>query len=419
MSSRRDTPRTCCGWATPPRRTPTGATRGAFSTRLASRSRPTSAPTRPRWSSPRGDRGGQPRCRRRLAGGRRARPGRPRRGDLRRRASRGARGRPSPGLRARGRGGRAGCGRRWRPQARGAVGVSRRCRSASCRGRGVWENNETGAIQPIPAVVEAADGIPVHSDAVQAVGHIPVDFAGSGLSTLALSGHKLGAPVGIGALLARRDAALSPVVHGGGQERGVRSGTLDAAGARALATAVRLAVAEAHRAVRAAGGAAGPAPGRRARACPRCPCALGSRGSAAGSSARDDLGHRLGRPAVRAGHGGDRGVLGVGMHRRCHPGLRTCCWRWATTTAPPARRCGSRGAPRRTPMSTPCSPRFQASSNEPAPRTGWVCDEGAGGALGRGGLSGGCSAVKRPGRFAAAGGCCVVAAHPSRRLGSC
>jgi len=108
----------------------------------------------------------------------------------------------------------------------------------------MWANNETGAIQPIPSVLEAAGGIPVHSDAVQAVGHVPVDFAASGLSTLALSGHKLGAPVGIGALLARRDAALRPVVHGGGQERGVRSGTLDAAGARALATAVRLAVAE-------------------------------------------------------------------------------------------------------------------------------------------------------------------------------
>lgn len=108
----------------------------------------------------------------------------------------------------------------------------------------MWANNETGAIQPISAVVEAADGVPVHSDAVQAVGHVEVDFAESGLSTLALSGHKLGAPVGIGALLARRDAALRPVVHGGGQERGVRSGTLDAAGARALATAVRLAVDE-------------------------------------------------------------------------------------------------------------------------------------------------------------------------------
>lgn len=108
----------------------------------------------------------------------------------------------------------------------------------------MWANNETGTIQPISEVVAAAGAVPVHSDAVQAVGHVPVDFGASGLATLALSGHKLGAPVGVGALLARRDAALRPVLHGGGQERGVRSGTLDAAGARALATAVRLAVAE-------------------------------------------------------------------------------------------------------------------------------------------------------------------------------
>jgi len=110
----------------------------------------------------------------------------------------------------------------------------------------MWANNETGALQPIQQVAAAcaAAGVPVHSDAVQAVGHVPVDFAASGLTTVALSGHKIGAPVGVGALLARRDAAVQPVLHGGGQERGIRSGTLDAAGARALALAVRLAVAE-------------------------------------------------------------------------------------------------------------------------------------------------------------------------------
>lgn len=108
----------------------------------------------------------------------------------------------------------------------------------------MWANNETGAIQPIAETVQLCGSIPVHGDAVQAVGHVPVDFGASGLATLALSGHKLGAPVGTGALLARRDAALRPVLHGGGQEREVRSGTLDAAGAHALATAVRLAVAE-------------------------------------------------------------------------------------------------------------------------------------------------------------------------------
>src|SRR5690606_20793807 len=86
----------------------------------------------------------------------------------------------------------------------------------------MWANNETGALQPIREVVAAcsAVGVPVHSDAVQAIGHVPVDFAASGLTTLALSGHKIGAPVGVGALLTRRDAALAPVLHGGGQERG-------------------------------------------------------------------------------------------------------------------------------------------------------------------------------------------------------
>ncbi len=110
----------------------------------------------------------------------------------------------------------------------------------------MWANNETGAIQPVSEVVEvcAGAGLPVHTDAVQAVGHLPIDFTASGVTTLALSGHKVGAPVGVGALLARRDAALHPVIHGGGQERGIRSGTHDVAGARALATAVRLAVAE-------------------------------------------------------------------------------------------------------------------------------------------------------------------------------
>ncbi|WP_226921486.1 cysteine desulfurase family protein [Georgenia subflava] len=110
----------------------------------------------------------------------------------------------------------------------------------------MWANNETGVLQPLDQVVALvhAAGIPVHSDAVQALGHAPVHFARSGLDALSLSGHKLGAPVGTGALVARRDLALSPVEHGGGQERGVRSGTLAVAGARALALAVSSAVAE-------------------------------------------------------------------------------------------------------------------------------------------------------------------------------
>jgi cysteine desulfurase len=108
----------------------------------------------------------------------------------------------------------------------------------------MWANNEVGTIQPVADVVEIAHahGIPVHTDAVQAVGHVPVDFAASGVDLLSLTGHKLGGPMGAGALLAVRGAELLPVQHGGGQERGVRSGTLDAPAIRGLAVAVQHAV---------------------------------------------------------------------------------------------------------------------------------------------------------------------------------
>lgn len=108
----------------------------------------------------------------------------------------------------------------------------------------MWANNEVGTIQPITdmAALAAEYGIPVHSDAVQAVGQVPVDFAASGLDALSLSGHKLGAPIGIGALLARRGVPIMPVQHGGGQERSVRSGTLPHASFAALAAAVHASV---------------------------------------------------------------------------------------------------------------------------------------------------------------------------------
>jgi cysteine desulfurase len=109
----------------------------------------------------------------------------------------------------------------------------------------MWANNEVGTVQPLAEVVALArrHGIPVHSDAVQAVGQVPVDFAASGLDALTVSGHKLGGPVGVGALLARRGLDLVPVLHGGGQERGVRSGSLDAPAIAAFAVAVEAAVA--------------------------------------------------------------------------------------------------------------------------------------------------------------------------------
>ncbi|WP_344106314.1 cysteine desulfurase family protein [Myceligenerans crystallogenes] len=109
----------------------------------------------------------------------------------------------------------------------------------------MWANNEVGTIQPVRDVVRAARpyGIPVHVDAVQAVGQLEVDFAASGADALTVSGHKLGGPAGVGALLARRDLPLDAVLHGGGQERGVRSGTLDVPAIAAFAVAVRDAVA--------------------------------------------------------------------------------------------------------------------------------------------------------------------------------
>lgn len=108
----------------------------------------------------------------------------------------------------------------------------------------MWANNEVGTVQPVAEVAAAARaaGAVVHSDAVQAVGHVPVDFAASGLDLLSLTAHKLGGPVGIGALLARRATALAAVQHGGGQERDVRSGTLDVVGAAGFAAAVDVAV---------------------------------------------------------------------------------------------------------------------------------------------------------------------------------
>ena len=109
----------------------------------------------------------------------------------------------------------------------------------------MWANNEVGTIQPIAEVVDIAHahGIPVHTDAVQAVGQVPVDFAASGVDALTLTAHKLGGPVGVGALVVRREVAVTPLLHGGGQERDIRSGTVDAPAIRGFATAVEVSVA--------------------------------------------------------------------------------------------------------------------------------------------------------------------------------
>jgi cysteine desulfurase len=108
----------------------------------------------------------------------------------------------------------------------------------------MWANNEVGTVQPIADVVAIAHehGIPVHTDAVQAIGQVPVDFAASGVDAMTLTGHKIGGPYGVGALLLRREVDLTPLQHGGGQERDVRSGTIDAPAIAGFATACELAV---------------------------------------------------------------------------------------------------------------------------------------------------------------------------------
>ncbi len=103
----------------------------------------------------------------------------------------------------------------------------------------MWANNEVGTIQPVAEIAQAAHelGVPVHTDAVQALGHVAVDFAASAVDLMSVTAHKVGGPVGTGALLARRDAELVPLTHGGGQERQVRSGTLDVPGIRGFTLA--------------------------------------------------------------------------------------------------------------------------------------------------------------------------------------
>ena len=110
----------------------------------------------------------------------------------------------------------------------------------------MWANNETGAIQPIEEIIARANaaGTPVHVDAVQVVGHLPVNFHALGATTLAASAHKFGGPRGAGILLAKRSPAPSPVLTGGGQQRGIRPGTVDVATAAATAAALKEAAGE-------------------------------------------------------------------------------------------------------------------------------------------------------------------------------
>ena len=103
-----------------------------------------------------------------------------------------------------------------------------------------WANNETGALQPVDEIASLAaeHNVPWHADAVQAVGHVPVDFHSSGATTIAASAHKFGGPRSTGLLLCGRATNLHKILRGGGQERSIRPGTLNVAGAVGTAAAL-------------------------------------------------------------------------------------------------------------------------------------------------------------------------------------
>lgn len=108
----------------------------------------------------------------------------------------------------------------------------------------MWANNEVGTVQPVAALAALCRsyGVPFHTDAVQVLGQLPMDLGELGAAAVTVSGHKVGGPFGVGALIVDPDLKLTPVLHGGGHEREIRSGTLDAAGVAAFAVAVREAV---------------------------------------------------------------------------------------------------------------------------------------------------------------------------------
>ena len=108
----------------------------------------------------------------------------------------------------------------------------------------MWANNEIGTVQPVEevAAVTAEHGVPLHSDAVQAVGAVPVDVGAAGVDALSVTAHKHGGPYGVGALVVRRDLAPAAELHGGGQERGIRSGTVNRPAVAGFAVALEQAV---------------------------------------------------------------------------------------------------------------------------------------------------------------------------------
>ncbi|MFF3571475.1 cysteine desulfurase family protein [Nocardia jiangxiensis] len=105
----------------------------------------------------------------------------------------------------------------------------------------MWANNEVGTIEPIAELAAVAQefGVPLHTDAVQAAAQLPIDFAGSGAAAASFAAHKVGGPHGVGVLLLGRQVGCVPLLHGGGHERDLRSGTSDVPGAVGMAAALR------------------------------------------------------------------------------------------------------------------------------------------------------------------------------------
>lgn len=104
-------------------------------------------------------------------------------------------------------------------------------------------NNEIGTVQPVAEVVKLAGDIPVHTDAVQSFGKVPINFAALGVTSATISAHKIGGPLGVAALVLKRGVDITPVLHGGGQERDIRSGTINAPSIVAFAVAAQRAIA--------------------------------------------------------------------------------------------------------------------------------------------------------------------------------
>src|SRR5690606_24298980 len=119
-----------------------------------------------------------------------------------------------------------------------------------------WVNNEIGTVQPVMEMAErcAGAGVVFHTDAIQALGKVPVDLSTVPATLASISAHKIGGPKGVGALFVRSGTSLAPLIHGGGHEHGLRAGTEDVSGAIGLATAAELAVQEQAEFARRVGG---------------------------------------------------------------------------------------------------------------------------------------------------------------------